>query len=101
MRTRRLSGLAVLVGLLMGCEPEVGGEPTVTLRLGGQFCEAYPDAINLALMNVEGVQTVDLNSKQGHVVITGDPGKMKARNLKNAVNGVKGTGWHCEAEVVD
>lgn len=101
METLRLFGLAVLVGLLMGCEPEGGGEPRVTLQLGGKFCEAYPDAINSALMNVEGVQTVDLTSKKGSVVITGDPGTMKVRNLTNAVNGVKGQGWHCEADVVD
>lgn len=101
MRTLCFSGLAVLVGLLMGCELETAAEPKVTLQLGGKFCESYPDAIKTALMKVEGVQTVDLKSKKGHAVITGDPGTMKARSLKNAVNGVKGKGWHCEAEVVD
>lgn len=101
MRIRRLSTFAVLVGLLMGCEPDMGGAPTVTLHLGGKFCEAYPDAITSALMKVEGVRTVDLTSKKGHVVVTGDPGKMMARTLRNAVNGVKGEGWHCEVDVVD
>jgi copper chaperone CopZ len=71
----------------------------VTLALGGKFCDMYPEDIQTALKKVSGVTAVDLKSKKGHAVVTGEAGKMKSDQLVAAVNGVKGDGWHCKGEV--
>lgn len=92
--------LTLSLALLAGCAPEPRTAPEVTLKLGGQFCESYADAVKSALMQVEGVKAVDLESTKGHAVVTGDPGAMKVGKLKDAVDGVKGEGWYCEATVV-
>lgn len=100
MRLAIVLALGIGFALLVGCSPEQASAPEVTLKLGGQFCESYADAITSALMQVEGVKAVDLESKKGHAVVTGDPEAMKAGQLKDAITGVKGEGWHCEATIV-
>jgi copper chaperone CopZ len=55
--------------------------------------------VKSALKSVPGVANVDLKSKKGHAVVTGEAGKMKADQLVQAVNDVKGDGWECKAEV--
>ncbi len=77
----------------------VAEEKTVTLKLGGKFCEFYLGDVEKALKDVSGVQSVDLKSKKGHVVVTVRDGKVSPNDLAAAVNGVKGEGWHCKAEV--
>ncbi len=95
-----LSLAALLLLLTLGCTQEPAGRPEVTLKLGGKFCEMYPDAITSALMTVDGVKRVDLRSKKGHAVVTGDPAVMRTRDVAQALDAVKGEGWHCEAEIV-
>ena len=75
-------------------------EQKVTLMLGGKFCEFYPEAIETALKKVSGVTGVDLKSKKGHAVVDVEAGKVKPDQLADAVNAVKGEGWHCKAEVM-
>ncbi len=86
--------------LLIPWIPAWGNEQPVTLKLGGKFCDLYKDAVKAALLKVEGVRAVDFRSKKGHVVVTGKPGDMKPGRLKDAIDGVKGDGWYCEAKVV-
>jgi mercuric ion binding protein len=96
--TRNLILIFVIAALMLGVQA-LAAEEKVTLALGGKFCEFYPDAIQEALQKVPGVTAVDLKSKKGHAVVTGEAGKMKPDQLATAVNGVKGDGWHCKAEV--
>ena len=79
--------------------PPAGGQE-VTLMLGGKFCDSYPDDVEKALKNVSGVKTVDLKSMPGHAVVEVEPGKGKPDQLVAAVNGVKGSGWHCTAKLM-
>jgi copper chaperone CopZ len=75
-------------------------EQKVTLMLGGKFCDAYKGEVESALKKSPGVMAVDLKSMKGHAIVTGEAGKMNAKELVAAVNGLKGDGWHCTAEVV-
>jgi copper chaperone CopZ len=79
--------------------PASAAEQKVTLMLGGKFCESYLGEVKDALTKVDGVKNVDLKSMKGHAVVTVD-GKTKPDQLATAVNGVKGDGWNCTAQVM-
>ena len=79
--------------------PPAGGQK-VTLMLGGKFCESYPEDVETALKKVSGVKAVDLKSMPGHAVVEVEPGKAKPDQLVAAVNGVKGSGWNCTAQLM-
>ena len=79
--------------------PPAGGNK-VTLMLGGKFCDSYPEDVETALKKVPGVKAVDLKSMPGHAVVEVEPGKAKPDQLVAAVNGVKGSGWHCTAQLM-
>ena len=97
-------GIAVLMGLIIGSSGSTASagaaEQKVTLMLGGKFCDAYLGDVSEALKKVGGVKEVDLKSMKGHAVVTVDSGKTKPDQLATAVNGVKGDGWHCTAQVM-
>ena len=78
--------------------PAAGGQK-VTLVLGGKFCDSYPEDVETALKKVSGVKAVDLKSMPGHAVVEVEPGKAKPDQLVAAVNGVKGSGWQCTAQL--
>ena len=92
--------LAMVFAIFMMALPVVAADQQVMLALGGNFCEFYGGDVQTALMKVTGVKAVDLNSKKGHAVVTVDSTKVKPTHLTDAVNAVKGDGWHCKAEVV-
>ena len=46
------------------------------------------------------MKAVNFKSMKGHAVVTIDGEKVKADQLSAAVNGVKGDGWHCTAQVM-
>jgi copper chaperone CopZ len=100
----RILGAGVLLGVCIGLGGSVayagGVDQKVTLMLGGKFCEAYPGDVSETLKKVPGVKEVDLKSMKGHAVVTVDAGKVKPEHLATAVNGVKGDGWHCTAQVM-
>jgi copper chaperone CopZ len=99
MKVVRILTIAMMIGTCASTVPAWAAEQKVTLMLGGKFCEFYPDAIDKALKNVPGVTAVDLKSMKGHAIVTTD-GKAKPDQLTSAVNGVKGDGWHCKADVM-
>jgi mercuric ion binding protein len=78
--------------------PPAGGQK-VTLVLGGKFCDSYPEDVEMALKKVSGVKAVDLKSMPGHAVVEVESGKAKPDQLVAAVNGVKGSGWQCTAQL--
>jgi copper chaperone CopZ len=90
------------IGSLWAAEqknPPAGGQK-VTLMLGGKFCDSYPDDVETALKKVPGVKAVDLKSMPSHAVVEVEPGKAKPDQLVAAVNGVKGSGGHCTAQLM-
>ncbi len=94
-------GVAVVLGIVLLILPAVAAEDKqITLMLGGKFCEFYPDDIKKALTELSGVKAVDLKSMKGHVLVTVDTSETKPGELTAAVNKVKGSGWHCTAEVM-
>jgi periplasmic mercuric ion binding protein len=74
-------------------------EQKVTLMLGGKFCDSYLGDVESALKKVSGVKAVDVKSMKGHAVVTADA-SVKPKDLVSAVNGVKGDGWHCKADLM-
>ncbi|MET0514843.1 MAG: cation transporter [Nitrospiraceae bacterium] len=98
---RRLMFVVVTTGMALGIwtVSASAAEQKVTLMLGGKFCESYLGEVKDSLAKVEGVKDVDLKSMKGHAVVTVD-GKTKPDQLAAAVNGVKGDGWHCTAQVM-
>ena len=98
MRYARTLALMLAAGLI-----SVGGlvsaaDQKITLALGGKMCDLYRPSVESALRKVPGVTAVDFKSKKGSVVVTSGP-SVKPAQLEDAVNGVKGEGWYCEAEV--
>lgn len=89
---------ALIILLAAACESSSVAGPEVTIKLGGKFCDMYSDALTSALQKVNGVETVDLKSRKGYAIVTGKAGAMKLGDLREAVNGARGEGWHCEAE---
>lgn len=96
--------MAVIISMAMivgsGIGTAFASEQKVTLMLGGKFCDAYLGDVSEALKKVTGVKEVDLKSMKGHAVVTVDSGKAKPEQLATAVNGVKGDGWNCTAQVM-
>jgi len=95
----------IAVGCLIGCVcamaiPAFAGGETITLMLGGKFCDGYVGDVEHALRRVPGVKGVDFKSMKGHAVVTVESGKVKPEQLAAAVNGVKGEIWHCTGEVM-
>ena len=96
--TTLLVTAAVAISLLA---VQVGAaDQTVTLMLGGKFCDSHLDDVDGALKKVAGVKDVDLKSMKGHAVVKVEPSKAKPEQLVAAVNGVKASGWNCTAEVM-
>ena len=95
----------ITLGCLIGCVcamaiPAFAGEETITLMLGGKFCDGYVGDVEHALRRIPGVKTVDVKSMKGHAVVTVESGRVKPEQLASAVNGVKGESWHCTGEVM-
>jgi len=95
----------ITLGCLIGfacamAMPVFADEETVTLMLGGKYCDADEDNVQDALTKVPGVKTVDLKSMKGHAVVTIESGKIKPEQLASVVNGVKGDSWYCKGEVM-
>ena len=86
---------AFLVGTAMQA---YAADQKITLALGGKMCDLYRPSVESALRKVAGVTAVDFKSVKGAVVVTAGP-SVKPGQLEDAVNGVKGEGWHCQAEV--
>jgi copper chaperone CopZ len=90
----------VIPGLASSGEKSGTTGEKITLMLGGKFCGNYTEDVEMALKKVSGVKSVDTNSMPGHAVVDVEPGKVKPAQLETAVNGVKGSGWHCKGEVM-
>lgn len=99
MRSAGRLTLAMVAASIIFTSAAWAADQKVTLTLGGKLCDLYLGEVESALKKVGGVTAVDVKSMKGHAVVTGDPGKMKPDQLVTAVNGVKGDGWHCKAEV--
>jgi copper chaperone CopZ len=98
--TRKLV-MAVAVGFaLAAAQAGAGSGDKTTLMLGGKFCEHYLGDVETALKKVPGVKSVDLKSMKGHAIVDSEAGKVKPGQLTEAVNKVKGDGWHCTAEAM-
>ena len=100
MQSVRMFSLVFAIGVVLVGVTAWAADQKVTLMLGGKFCEFYPEAVETALKKVSGVTGVDLKSKKGHAVVEVEAGKVTPDQLADAVNGVKGEGWHCKAEVM-
>lgn len=95
------AGVVLFVALMVGgLGMAYGAEQKVMLMLGGKFCDAYLGNVESALKKLPGVKTVDFKSMKGHAIVTVEGDKTTSNQLAQAVNGVKGDGWHCSAEVM-
>lgn len=92
----------VSMAIVVGCVgwAQAATERTVMLMLGGQYCDLYLGDVESALKKIAGVKAVDLKSMKGHAVVTLEGDKATTKQLAEAVNGVKGEGWHCSAQVM-
>jgi len=93
---RMLAASAAVITLLAA--PAYAASQQTVIKLGGNFCEFYPEDVASALMKVKGVSAVDMKSRKGFAVVTQD-GSAKPDQLVAAVNGVKSTDWFCTGEV--
>ena len=98
-RTSFLSIFAVCYIMAMPISSAFAAEQKVTLMLGGKFCDSYTGEVEKALKKVGGVKAVDFKSMKGHAIVTADA-SVKPKDLVSAVNGVKGDGWECKADLM-
>lgn len=97
----RLIKLGCLIGFVCTIATSAfAGEETVTLMLGGKFCNAYLKDVRDALTNVDGVKAIDLKSIKGHAVVTVDSSKVEPEQLATAVSTVKGDSWYCMGKIM-
>ncbi|NJN70670.1 MAG: cation transporter [Nitrospira sp.] len=90
--------LGTLCGYLGSVQAAI--EQKVMLMLGGQYCDLYLGDVESALKQLPGVKAVDIKSMKGHAIVTVEGDKTTSSQLVKAVNGVKGDGWHCSAQVM-
>lgn len=90
-----LTVLSGPVGLAQGAT-----EQRVVLMFDGKLCEAYLGEVESALRKVAGVKAVDMKSMKGHAIVTVEGDRATLNQLIQAVNGVKGDGWYCSAQVM-
>jgi copper chaperone CopZ len=100
MRNNTILIVASVLAISLMVSQVMAADQSVTLMLGGKFCDSYLDDVEDALKKVAGVKGVDLKSMKGHAVVKVEPGKVKPEQLVSAVSGVKGSGWHCTAGVM-
>ncbi len=95
------AGFVLCVMLMIGgVGTAYGADQKVMLMLGGTYCDLYLGEVESALKKLAGVKAVDVKSMKGHVIVTLEGDKTTSKQLAQAVNGVKGDGWHCSAEVM-
>lgn len=99
---RRIAIGMVFVAVLWGDLRSAQGasERKVMLMLGGQYCDLYLGDVESTLRKIAGVKAVDLKSMKGHAIVMVEGDKPMSNQLAQAVNGVKGDGWHCTAQVM-
>lgn len=108
MKEHRILDVTVWIGALIGVAISFGyfeqaqgaTEQKITLMLGGSYCDLYLGEVESAVKKVSGVKAVDLKSMKGHAVVTVERDKTTSKQLVEAVNNVKGDGWHCHAKVM-
>ena len=98
MRSLQKYALAVIVGGLLVAVQAEAAEQRVNIRLDGKFCEFYLVDVAKSLKQVPGVTKVDLETVQGHVVVTMTPGRVNPAQLLAAVQRVKGDGYYCKGQ---
>jgi hypothetical protein len=97
MRLAMIAAFATTM-MIVATNPVWAADQKITLLLGGKFCNLYLGEVESALKKVPGVTAIDFKSRKDHAVVAGDS-KMKPDQLVSTINGVKGDGWHCTAEV--
>ena len=95
---RNIYALMIFFSLAFSLGDARAAEQKVTLALGGKMCDLYRPSVEAALKKVPGVTALDFKSVKRSVVVTADA-SVKTGKLEDAVNGVKGEGWYCTAEV--
>lgn len=72
----------------------------IRVKLDGKYCGGYLGDVEQVLVKINGVQSVNLEAMKGHAIIEVASDKVKANQLIEAVQTVKGNGWHCTAELM-
>ncbi len=96
----------MLVGLLGGMAgaqssvvviPEQSDIRKVTLQFGGQSCDV--NRVESAVLHLQGVMMVDIESKPGRLVVSYDRTTLTIEEMVQAVGKKKGEDWFCMASV--
>ncbi len=96
----------MLVGLLGGMAgaqssvvviPEEPDIRAVTLQFGGQSCDV--NRAESAVLHLQGVVMVDIESKPGRLVVSYDRTTLTIEEMVQAVGKKKGEDWFCMASV--
>jgi len=90
--------MAILIGSFGLAQ--AAAERTVMLMLDGQHCDLYLGEVDSALKKLAGVKAVDFKSMKGHAIVTVEGSKTTESDLIEAVNGIKGKGWYCSAQIM-
>jgi len=89
--------LLVLLVVKAEAQPEI---QDVTLKLGGQSCDAHIVKVESALLRIRGVTMVDIERKKGHVFVGYDPSRVSVAQILQTVANQRGKDWYCQAQVM-
>lgn len=97
---QRMLSVAVIFGIGVCAAFAQAADQQVMLMLGGASCDTHTNEVKTALQAVKGVKSVDATSMPGHTVVLAEAGSVTPEHLTATVGRVKGTNWHCTAEVM-
>jgi copper chaperone CopZ len=93
-----MAGVLLLGFLVVStqAEPEIRD---VTLKLGGQSCQQHIVQVESALLRLRGITLVDIEARQGYVIVGYDSTMVSIAKMLQAVGSKRGEDWFCTAHV--
>lgn len=97
---RRLVVLSLYLSVSVSERPEKKDPEKIRVRLDGRFRGEHLKAIERVLKRLVGVKSVNLSSMKGHAIVEVTSDKVRSCHLVDAIETVRGPGWHCTAEQI-
>jgi copper chaperone CopZ len=88
MRKNRVAALLGLILVLsLGASSVLAATKTAKIRVEGMHCKMCSASVAKALKATDGVETVEVNDKEGIAVIQYDDQKVTEAKLREVING--------------
>ncbi len=72
----------------------------VTLKVGGQSCDAHIIDAESALLHLRSVTMVDIERRKGYFFVGYDSSRVSIAQMLRTVGNQRGEDWFCKADVL-